>query len=157
MFSESIPEFQHILHNISVAVTWAEIKESMEILFSVVKRGLADADEQAADGEVSEMVRKAQKLIEKYYDQGVTLEEIAGKLFVSGEYLSAQFRKETGVTFTGTVRRYRIAKVKKLLLETQLKLSQIADLAGYSDPKYMSRVFKEETGMLPSEYRKSVH
>ncbi len=138
-------------------MTWSEIRESMERFFAVVRNEMTDDKDKNAEKEVSGMVLKAQKLIEKYYDQGVTLEEIAAKLFVSGEYLSAQFRKETGVTFTGTVRRYRIEKVKRLLLETQLKLSQIADLSGYSDPKYMSRVFKEETGMLPSEYRKSVH
>ena len=157
LFSESVSEFQQISQCISTAVTWSEIRESMERFFAVVRNEMTDDKDKNAEKEVSGMVLKAQKLIEKYYDQGVTLEEIAAKLFVSGEYLSAQFRKETGVTFTGTVRRYRIEKVKRLLLETQLKLSQIADLSGYSDPKYMSRVFKEETGMLPSEYRKSVH
>ena len=35
-------------------------------------------------------------------------------------------------------------------------IRQIAELAGYSDPKYMSKVFKEEVGMLPTEYRKEV-
>ena len=84
-------------------------------------------------------------------------EEIAGKLVVSEEYLSTQFKKETGMTFSETVRKYRIEKVKKLLLETPFKLNQIAELAGYSDSKYMSKVFKEEVGMLPSEYRKSLH
>lgn len=157
LFLETIVEIQHVLQSISTAATWAEISESMERFFAVARPGMEEKDVHTAEKSVSEMVQKAQKLIEKYYDQGVTLEEIAEKLFVSGEYLSAQFRKETGETFTGTVRRYRIAKVKKLLLETHLKLGQIAELAGYSDPKYMSRVFKEETGMLPSEYRKSVH
>lgn len=52
---------------------------------------------------------------------------------------------------------YRIEKVKRLLLDTTLKLNQIAELAGYSDPKYMSRVFKEEVGMLPGEFRKLSH
>lgn len=155
-FLELIPEYQHILQDISTAATWAEVKESMEKIFAAVRLEMEE-DAQGSEKAVSEMVQKAQKLIEKYYDQGVTLEEVAGKLFVSGEYLSAQFRKETGETFTGTVRKFRIAKVKKLLLETHLKLGQIAELSGYSDPKYMSRVFKEETGMLPSEYRKSVH
>ena len=37
---------------------------------------------------------------------------------------------------------------------TNWKLTKIAELVGYTDPKYMSRVFKEETGMLPLEYRK---
>lgn len=103
------------------------------------------------------MVQKAKELIQNYYSQGITLEETARKLFVSEEYLSTQFKKETGASFTETVRKYRIEKVKRLLLDTTLKLNQIAELAGYSDPKYMSRVFKEEVGMLPGEFRKLSH
>ena len=81
-------------------------------------------------------------------------EEIAEKLRVTEEYLSTQFRKETGRTFTETIRGYRIERIKELLTATNWKLTKIAELAGYTDPKYMSRVFKEETGMLPLEYRK---
>ena len=44
--------------------------------------------------------------------------------------------------------------MKELLLKSTLKLNQIADMVGYSDPKYMSKVFKDEVGMLPAEYRK---
>lgn len=154
---EMLPEFQHILQGISAAVTWTEIETSMKAFFSVMQIESPDADAKTAEKNVSAMVKRAQELIAKYYDQGVTLEEIARKLFVSEEYLSAQFKKETGVTFTETVRKYRVEKVRKLLLETHLKLNQIAELSGYSDPKYMSKVFKEEMGMLPSEYRKSVH
>ena len=44
--------------------------------------------------------------------------------------------------------------MKELLLDSSLKLNQIADMVGYSDPKYMSKVFKEEVGMLPAEFRK---
>ena len=45
-------------------------------------------------------------------------------------------------------------KIKELLVSTNMKLTQIADEAGYTDPKYMSRIFREEEGMLPLEYRK---
>ena len=55
------------------------------------------------------------------------------------------------------MRYYRIGRIKDLLVNTTLKLNQIAELTGYTDPKYMSRVFKEETGMLPNEFRKSAH
>ena len=62
--------------------------------------------------------------------------------------------KETGSSFTEIIRRYKIAHVKQLLLDTELKLNQIASMAGFSDPKYMSKVFKQEVGMLPNEYRR---
>lgn len=46
----------------------------------------------------------------KEYDSGITLEEAASQLYVSEEYLSSQFKKETGYNFTETVRKYRIEK-----------------------------------------------
>ena len=147
-------EIQEKLNQISTAVCWKEIQKIMEQIVQTIHKA---ARSKQPEEHTSEMVQKAQQLIRQYYDQGVTLEEIAGKLFVSEEYLSTQFKKETGMTFSETVRKYRIEKVKKLLLETPFKLNQIAELAGYSDSKYMSKVFKEEVGMLPSEYRKSVH
>lgn len=85
--------------------------------------------------QVGYMVQRTQNMIQEYYNQGISLEMIARKLNVSEEYLSSQFKKETGSSFTETLRRYKIDKVKKLLLESGLKLNQIAVMAGYSDPK----------------------
>ena len=137
-------EVQNILQEITVAVSWNQLEAALKAFFGLFEFETEEEGEE-------------KKLIRKYYDQGITLEEIANKLYVSEEYLSAQFKKETGSTFTETIRKYRIEKVKELLLNTHLKLNQIAELAGYSDPKYMSKVFKEEVGMLPNDFRKSVH
>lgn len=132
---------------ISQAVTWDEIREVFENLYQSV---VVDEEED----NVSLLVKRAKKIIEEYYSQGITLEELAQRLCVSDEYLSTQFKKETGMSFTETVRKYRIDRIKELLLHSGLKLTQIADMVGYSDPKYMSKVFKEEVGMLPAEFRK---
>ena len=146
-------QIQGILGEVSEAVSWDQIKRSLEKFFALLDLGFHEEEEVP----VSVLVQKAQQMIRKYYDQGITLEEVANKLFVSEEYLSAQFKKETGTTFSETIRKLRIEKVTQLLTDTHLKLNQIAELAGYSDPKYMSKVFKEEVGMLPNEFRKSVH
>ena len=148
------PDIQEKLNQISGAVCWLQIQKIVEQTIQIIQNL---EEKKSPEEHTSAMVQKAQQLILQYYDQGITLEEIAGKLVVSEEYLSTQFKKETGMTFSETVRKYRIEKVKKLLLETPFKLNQIAELAGYSDSKYMSKVFKEEVGMLPSEYRKSLH
>lgn len=102
----------------------------------------------------SDLVKKAQAMIQEYFNQGITLEEIARRLYVTEEYLSSQIKKETGQTFTEIIRQSRIGEIKKLLLESDLKLNQIAAMTGYSDPKYMSKVFRDEVGMSPAEYRK---
>lgn len=143
---------QNVLSKISEAVSWSQINKILDSFFQIIEFTFEEEELLS-----SVLIQKAQKMMKKYYDQGITLEEIANKLFVSDEYLSAQFKKETGTTFSETIRKYRIDKVKELLQDTHLKLNQIAELAGYADPKYMSKVFKEEVGMLPNEFRKSVH
>ncbi len=138
---------QEVVERLDHAVTWEDIEE----VFDEVYRSVTTDEDKG--GNLSLLIRRALNLIEESYTDGLSLEELARKLGVSQEYLSAQFKKETGITFKETVRRFQITRVKELLLQSDLKLNQIADLAGYSDPKYMSKVFKETVGMLPSEFR----
>ncbi len=100
-------------------------------------------------------VSRARSMINEFYQSGITLDEIAGKLNVTPEYLGTQFHKELGVNFSQYIKERRIKKAKGLLIGTQLKLYEIARQVGYSDPKYFSRVFKEATGMLPTRYRQA--
>lgn len=100
-------------------------------------------------------VKKACGMIHEYYQSGITLEEIAGKLNITPEYLGSQFHKEMGVTFSTYIKNYRIGKAKELLLGTTLKLYEIAEKVGYADAKYFSRVFRETTGQLPADYRRT--
>lgn len=142
------------MQGITEAASWGQIRAAMEEFF----HGLdIEAHRYSENDSYSPLIRKAVRLLERYYDQGITLDEMAEQLFVSEEYLSTQFKKETGYGFKETVKKMRIEKIKELLGNTHLKLNQIAELTGYNDPKYMSRVFKEEVGMLPTEFRKEVH
>lgn len=132
------------------AVSWEQIREAFQLLEHVCREHSPETDRE----EESLLVLRACRMIQEYYSQGITLEEIAGMLGVSEEYLSSRLKQETGRTFTEMIRHARIEKIKELLISTNLKLIQIADEAGYKDAKYMSRIFKEEVGMLPLDYRK---
>lgn len=145
---------QRSMQKIADAMSWGGIRSAMETFFHALD---FHAFEEEGDQELSPLIRKAVQMVRKYYDQGITLEEMAMRLFVSEEYLSTQFKKETGAGFADTVRSLRIERIKGLLLNTRLKINQIAELTGYTDPKYMSRVFKDEVGMLPTEFRKAAH
>ena len=142
-----------LILEIGQATSWKQIRRAMEELLNYFNFEKEDLQRNEA---FSTMVRKAVEMAKKYYSEGITLEETASRLYVSEEYLSTQFKKETQSSFTETVRKFRIEKIKDLLLNSKLKLNQIAELTGYSDPKYMSRVFKEEVGMLPTEFRKKM-
>lgn len=142
-----------LILEIGQATSWKQIRRAIEELLNYFNFEKEDLQGNEA---FSTMVRKAVEMAKKYYSEGITLEETASRLYVSEEYLSTQFKKETQSSFTETVRKFRIEKIKDLLLNSKLKLNQIAELTGYSDPKYMSRVFKEEVGMLPTEFRKKM-
>lgn len=141
---------QELLKRIMNANTKSELKSlSLEVAQGIL------AGKKITE-EVSDLtVKRAQSIIHEYYNTGITLDEIASKLNITPEYLGTKFRNETGVTFSTYMKDYRMAKAKELLLGTNLKLYEIADRVGYNDPKYFSRVFKEATGMLPAEFRKS--
>ena len=102
-------------------------------------------------------VRKAIGLIHECYKDGITLDEISRRLHVTPEYLGTLFHREVGTSFSTYIRNVRIDKAKELLCGTQLKLYEIAEKTGYSDPKYFSKVFREVTGLTPAEYRKNYH
>lgn len=141
---------QELLRRIMNANTKAELKQlTDEVLCAIA------APNKESDTVNDLTVKRAQSLIHEYYNTGITLDEIASKLNITPEYLGTKFRTETGVTFSTYMRDYRMTKAKELLLGTNLKLYEIADKVGYNDAKYFSRVFKEATGMLPAEYRKT--
>ena len=94
-------------------------------------------------------------MIHEFYQSGITLDEIADKLNVTPEYLSMQFHKEMGETYSSYLKNYRVGKAKELLLGTQMKQYEVAAEVGYTDSKYFGRVFRECTGYTPAEYRKA--
>lgn len=140
-------EQQKLLEQIMGAKTAGELEAVGEFLL----------DQLADDGEevMHLTVKRAQSLIQEFYQNGITLEEIAAKLNITPEYLGTRFHQEVGVNFSAYIRNFRITKAKELLIGTSLKLYEIAEKVGYSDAKYFSRVFKETTGQLPADYRKT--
>lgn len=140
-------EQQEFLKRIMSAMNYKELEITLEEFVSLLSTDMAE------EPFISLNVQRAKSLVHEFYNQGITLDEIALKLNMTPEYLGTQFHKEVGVNFSTYIKSYRINKAKELLIGTQLKLIEIAKKVGYSDSKYFSQVFKECTGQLPTEYR----
>ncbi len=145
---EELPPIRHWIRQIEQALSWSEIRDSFLAFFDYIQ------EPEEKGEEYSSLVKSALSMIKEFFNQGISLGEIAKELNVTEAYLSTQLKKETGKYFTEIVKSYRIPMAKKLLISTSMKLTDIAKQVGYSDAKYMSKVFKEEVGMLPAEYRK---
>ena len=99
------------------------------------------------------VILRAIDYIRNHYQEGISLESVAENLDITSEYLSTLFNREVGENFTSFLKKFRISHAKKLLKGTDKKIYEIAAEVGYSDPKYFNRVFKEEEGTPPGDFR----
>ena len=94
------------------------------------------------------------RYINEHYSRAITLEEVAEAIGFSPAYLSTLFKKEIGINFSDYLTSRRMEEAKRLLKENTCSINEIAELVGYSDPKYFSKTFNKVVGLKPSEYRK---
>ncbi|UKS24580.1 response regulator [Paenibacillus sp. HWE-109] len=97
------------------------------------------------------------EFLEKHYHEDVTLQDIASRFYLSREYISRKFKQEFEVNLSDYLGQIRMSKAKVLLRNPHLRISQVAEMVGYQDEKYFSKVFKKSEGMTPNEYRKSAN
>lgn len=100
-------------------------------------------------------VNRAISYIREHYMEVISLEEMARRLDITPEYLSTLFNKEVGINFSTFLKKFRISQAKRLLKGSELKIYEVANEVGYGDPKYFNRVFREEVGVSPGDYRQS--
>lgn len=118
--------------------------------------GLLDRTAGYADARHANIIHRCIQYIGTGYAEHLTLESAARALFLSPDYLSRIFSKETGTSFNRYLNNVRITKAKELIRSGNLRLTDISQMVGYDDQSYFTKVFRRITGMSPNEYRKKV-
>jgi len=101
------------------------------------------------------LISQALSYIREHACNGIEVNDVVAALPVSRATLERRFRKVMDRSINGEINRVRIAKIKQLLLETELKLSSIAKLTGFNHTEYMSSLFKKLTGITPGQFRQN--
>ena len=91
---------------------------------------------------------------EEYTNPDISLNLVAEEVYLSPAHFSTIFSQSLGETFIDYLTNKRIQLAKKLITETNHKVSEIAFEIGYNDPNYFSFLFKKKIGCSPKEYRK---
>ncbi len=94
------------------------------------------------------------KYLERHYQEDLSLSSVAERFSLSPGYFSTIFKKKAGHNFVHYLTGVRIREAKRLLLETQMTISEVALAVGYSSASFFIRSFKKTEGISPSEYRK---
>lgn len=95
------------------------------------------------------------RYIDLHFKEPLTLEQLAEESHMNKYYLSHAFKREYGTSPINYMISRRIEESKYLLAETDLSMTQIAQLLGFSSLSYFSQVFRRTQSVSPLEYRQS--
>lgn len=101
-----------------------------------------------------EFVKKVRGIVEaNFSNYEFSVEQLCKLVFMSHSQLHRKLEALTGCSPNKFIRIVRLNKAKELLTNPDLSIADIALDCGYSDPGYFTRVFKQETGAAPQEWR----
>ena len=124
--------------------------------WALVSRALYDFVESVyacQDAAKITQIAPAVDFMEAYYDQPLTLADVAKAAHLSVSRLSHLFREQTGMTIIDYLTHVRIGQARRLLLTTEKSCSKICFEVGYNNQSYFTRTFKDTVGMTPRQFR----
>ncbi len=101
------------------------------------------------------MLQNAIDYMDSNYTLNPPLEAIAATANLTPNYFHRAFKQILGLTPYDYMLKKRLNKAKGLLTSTDLPISQIAELSGYENSYYFSRIFKKHSGKTPSQVRQN--
>jgi two-component system response regulator YesN len=103
--------------------------------------------------ESSDVIGSVKKYISEHFKEDIDRNGIASVAFITPNYLSKRFRIEIGMSLREYINQLRIEEAKRLLLSTNLSVSDIAVEVGYDNISYFSTVFRKLCGVSPVDWR----
>lgn len=100
------------------------------------------------------LIEQIKTFIYDNFDKPLGLTEIADHLHRNPSYISRFIKQKTGQNLTQILTEIRISHAKTLLKNSNMKIADIAQKTGYPNQQYFNRIFTEQEGMSPSDFRK---
>lgn len=142
-------------------VSDAELKEdmirtAMLQLFIHVSRLTTPAGKAPATGYNSVLLKNFQKLIDMHFREKKLTRDYAAMLFVTPNHLNALSKHVTGKPAGELIRDRIILEAKRLLVNADMSIAEVASELEFEDNSYFSKFFRKYTGQTPETFRKSV-
>lgn len=101
------------------------------------------------------VAEEIKQYIHSHYGDDLTRNDLAEIVYLNPDYLARIFKRETGVSLGSYVIQVRIAAAKHLLETTNMSVYTVANKVGYNNYSYFSKLFKQEVGLPPNDYKKN--
>ena len=163
IFLSAYTEFEYAREAIQYDVCGYIIKTSViemlpDILLKAIHKLSSEQKHIEKTGNIhsNDILEKVQKYISLHYTEHLTLSQISKHVHANGSYLSRQYKKKTGQNLFDAINKMRLEKAKEYIRQGQ-KIYEAAQLVGFDDVSYFSRVFKKYEGCSPREYEKKIY
>ena len=128
----------------------------MDILVVQLMRNTSTSMTQVADSSpTNRQCATVRRYIDNHYKEQLTLDLLAAEAKVNKYYLAHAYKQTYGISPINYMIARRIQAGKRLLLETDLSLSQISGILGFSSASYFSQSFRKAEAISPADYRKT--
>lgn len=128
----------------------------MDILVVQLLRNTGTSMTQVTDSSpTNRQCAAVRRYIDNHYKETLTLDQLAEEANVNKYYLAHAYKQAYGISPINYIIARRIQEGKHLLVETDLTLSQISGILGFSSASYFSQSFRKAEGISPIEYRKA--
>ena len=140
-------------------IPYYELEDIIKKALKIVEKGRKTKDleniwDNYTDSAKTESpVEKVKQIIMDNLSVDVSRDELAARVYMSPDYLTKLFKKETGSSLSDYITKKRINLAEKLLRETDMNMVEISEKSGFSYSSYFIRIFKKKTGITPQQYR----
>ena len=129
------------------------LRSILDLILTTCSSRYKTSDNIISKGKGHILIKRFYQLAEENYTKNWSLSHYANLLSVSPNHLTQTVRQFTGKTSIQVIKLKQILEIKRLLLHTNLNISEIATQLNFEDQSYFSKFFKRETQLTPLEYR----
>ena len=124
-----------------------------ELFFLALSNVCHNLQSDAEGSRESRVLNESCRYIQENFHRTITIKELADNVSFSPSYFFKLFKRAANTTPAEYIISVRMSNAKRLLLETELTMAEIAEACGFNDASYFSCCFKKLFGATPSEYR----
>ena len=162
---EDITRMKHLIKNITFHYVEKKqyfeivcIQQTLELLYlllQTVPHTVMNASEYSNYSKKISRLNRISTYIDMHYHEPLRLETIAKEEQITITHLSHLFRTYFGITFQEYLNNKRFEQAVILIEREDINLTQVSEFSGFSDLKYLNKIFQKKIGMSPREFRNS--
>ena len=117
----------------------------------IMQKASGEEDERPKD----DVITAVKRYVREHIQEDIYIADIARQVFLNEQYLMRTFKKTTVVSILEFITNERLWLAKELLTNTSYPINRVADMVGYGNYSYFTKIFKRNTGMTPQVFRQT--